>query len=374
MRDLTGGGVERQVLTLAGELQGLGLDVSVVVHQARGELCDRLPGQLRIVNLNSSRTLQDIPRLARFLRAEQPDILLSNLDHNNVAAMLAAKLAMVRTKVVICQHNALSSGFSGDLSWTYRFIPLAYRALSPFMGAAVAVSEGLATELHDLAGLPASKIHLIHNAVIGPEFEARAQDPVAHPWLDERTEPVFVTAGRLVPAKDHGTLLRALAVHRRSHSGRLLVLGAGTLQDGLQTLSRDLGIADAVDFLGFQPNPLPYFRRADAFVLSSVSEGFGNVLVEAMGCGTPVISTDCAHGPAEILDRGRFGLLVRTGSPDALAGALGQVGDLRDRWPAALLKARAADFSNSACASDYLTVFRALIRTDGQARRATNAI
>ena len=85
-----------------------------------------------------------------------------------------------------------------------------------------------------------------------------------------------------------------------------------------------LGLHDAVDFLGFQDNPLPYFRRASAFVLSSYAEGFGNVLVEAMGCGTPVIATNCEHGPAEILDDGRYGVLVEPRNAQALADAMDQ--------------------------------------------------
>ena len=128
MHDLSGGGVERQSLALAMELQHLGFEVTLVLHQLRGELQEKVSDRLRLVDLQSSRTIHDIPRLARFLRRERPDVLLANLDHNNVAALLAKTMARSRTKVVICQHNPISSEFSDTLSWTYRGIPTAYRA------------------------------------------------------------------------------------------------------------------------------------------------------------------------------------------------------------------------------------------------------
>jgi glycosyltransferase involved in cell wall biosynthesis len=361
MHDLAGGGVERQAIRLAHALQINGLSVVLVLHQMRGELQAMIPATLRVVDLQSRRTLHDVPLLVRFLRRERPGILLSNLDHNNVAAVLAGQLAATGTPVVICQHNAISGSFSNGLGWSYRAIPLVYRALSPFINAAVAVSEGVAKELHILAHIPRHKIKLIHNAVIDGDFKSRAEQPVAHRWLDDPKVPVFVTAGRLVPSKDHEALLHALALYRRHQQGRLLVLGTGPLLHKLEALAGLLGIADAVEFLGFQENPLPYFRQAAAFVLSSHSEGFGNVLVEAMGCGTPIISTDCDHGPAEILGRGRYGSLVPPRSPQALAHALGTVAGLRERWPAGLLKARAAEFSTAACVAAYVKLFQSLV-------------
>jgi glycosyltransferase involved in cell wall biosynthesis len=361
MHDLSGGGVERQSLALATELQLLGFEVTLVLHQTRGELETKVSEHLRLVDLGSRRTIQDIPRLARFLAREKPDVLLANLDHNNVAALLAKAMAFSSTKVVICQHNPISAEFFEGLNWTYRGIPLAYRVLSSLIARAVAVSDGIAEELRTIAHLPPRKVMTLHNPVIADDFALRASQPVTHPWLEQRDTPVFVCAGRLVPQKDHPTLIRALAIHRERIPSRLLLLGTGGLRQPLEELAQELGIADAVDFLGFQDNPLPWFRRSDAFILSSRSEGFGNVLVEAMWCGTPVISTNCPHGPAEILDGGRFGVLVAPGDPEALAAAMDRISTLPGRYPPALLRTRAAEFSNSACAQRYADMLHSLI-------------
>jgi glycosyltransferase involved in cell wall biosynthesis len=154
----------------------------------------------------------------------------------------------------------------------------------------------------------------------------------------------------LVPQKDHATLLRALArMHRQS---RLLILGTGEQQSKLATLSHDLGIADRVCFAGFVTNPLPYIRSATAFILCSAYEGFGNAIVEALGCGTPVISTDCPYGPSEILANGRYGTLVPVGGVQALADAMETAGPIssakrRD------LRNRAAAFTADRAAQSY---------------------
>lgn len=360
LHDLAGGGAERQSLIIAEEFRRNGIEVTLVLHRLRGQLLDQVPDGLRILDLNSPRTLMDVPRLIRFLRQEKPDILLSNVDLNNVAALLAKSLSFSPTKVVICQHNPISSAFVVGEQWLYRHVALFYRMLSPFITRAVAVSSGVAGEIEALSGLPGDRVLTIHNPVVGPDFQARSSAIAYHRWFHQPDQPVFVTAGRLVPQKDHETLLRALALHRRHADSRMILLGSGPLEPSLKALAASLGIEDAVEFLGFVSNALPYIRQADAFVLSSRCEGFGNVLVEAMGCGTPVISTRCDHGPAEILNGGQYGILVETRNPEAMAAAMDEVATLRTRFPAEILRQRASDFSYETCALRYMAMLKTL--------------
>jgi glycosyltransferase involved in cell wall biosynthesis len=183
--------------------------------------------------------------------------------------------------------------------------------------------------------------------------------PVEHPWFTTREGPVFVTAGRLVPQKDQATLLRALAIARKRINARLIILGTGPLQASLEKTASDLGIRDAVDFLGFKENPLPYYREADAFVLSSNFEGLGNVLIEALGCGTPVITTDCPYGPAEIVQNGRFGILVPVGDSDAFGEAMASEG--WRRWTPDQLKETTDRFRVEDIATQYLATMTAAV-------------
>jgi glycosyltransferase involved in cell wall biosynthesis len=360
MHDLSSGGVERQSLVLLRELQARGVAVTLIVHAMRGELVSLLPRGIPVLNLRSGRTLQDVFRLRRYLLDDRPDVLMANVDHNNIAAALAKALARTATRLVICQHNPLSAGFHATVNWKHRVVPWFYRGLASRIDHAVAVSEGIASELVG-NGLPASKVSTIFNAVIGDDFIDRSLAPVRHPWLLNKDRPVFVTAGRLVPMKDHETLLRAFAIHLHTYRARLMVLGVGPKLAELQALADSLGIADHVAFEGFVQNPLPYMRAADGFVLSSQSEGFGNVLVEAMGCGTPVLSTDCAYGPSDILADGKYGILVRPRDPEALASGLERLRDARDSWPSDRLRQRAGAFSYSACADAYDRLLNSLV-------------
>lgn len=359
IHDLSPGGVERQSLVLADELRARGVDIVLVLHQLRGELIHLLPPGIPVVNLRSARTLQDVFRLRRYLQTEQPDVLVANVDHNNIAAALANILAGTKTKLIICQHNPLSAGFHATVNWKHRLVPMFYKVLSSRIDHAVAVSDGIARELIN-AGLMPAKVSTILNAVIGDDFHDRSREPVSHPWLVHKDRPVFVTAGRLVEMKDQRTLLRAFAIHLRRQPSRLMLLGTGPMLHELQALAGTLGIAEHVAFEGFVRNPLPYMRAADGFVLSSRSEGFGNVLVEAMGCGTPIISTDCPHGPADILAHGKYGILVPPRDPEALAPAFGRLLAERAKWPAERLRERASAFSYEACADGYARLLQSL--------------
>jgi glycosyltransferase involved in cell wall biosynthesis len=353
--DLAGGGVERMRLGMLPVLRQRGVDVTLLLHAKRGDLLPQLPADTRVIGFETSRTLFDLLPLARYLRREKPDVLLVSLDHNNIIALIAKALAFSRTRVVICQHNALSSEVV-EHGGKYRSVPFFYRWLSPIAHGVVAVSRGVADDLTNSCRIPRDRITVIYNPVITERFQEQLNQPLQHHWLDDPSVPVFITVGRLVPQKDHVMLLKALAIYRRRAPARLIILGVGPLRETLEQLAQELGIADAVEFAGFQENPLPWIKRASAMILSSRFEGFGNVLVEALGCGTPVISTNCPFGPDEILDNGRYGVLVPVGDAEALAAAMAS--DLRNTWPSALLRNRALNFTVNSTVNQYLDLFR----------------
>jgi len=216
MHDLSPGGVERQCLLLAKALKARGVAVTLVLHRLRGELQPLLPEGVPVVDLQSSRTLRDIGRLRRYLLDQRPDILMANVDYNNVAASLATILAGTATRLVICQHNPLTPTYYAVVNWKYRLIPTLYRLLGFRVDRAVAVSDGIAGELVQRAGLPPRKVTTISNAVIGEDFAARAGMQVLHAWFRSGAPPVFVSVGRLVGMKDHSFLLQAFALFRQN--------------------------------------------------------------------------------------------------------------------------------------------------------------
>jgi len=350
---LRGGGAERVFVHLSRGFTLRGLSLDMVLTQAQGPYLSQLPPQVRCIDLGKRRVLYSLPRLIQYLRAVKPSVLLSALDHANVVALLARQWARVPTKVVVSVHNTMSVATKFSRHSRERLIPALARWLYPKAYRVVAVSQGVAADTARLYNLPPDKIEVIYNPVVMPELIALSQQPVEHPWLSTGQPPVILGVGRLTAQKDFATLIRAFAQVYQSREARLVVLGEGEDRPLLERLVCELGLQHSVALPGFVENPFSWMRRAATFVLSSKWEGLGVVLIEAMACGTPVISTDCPSGPREILEDGKWGKLVPVGDPDKLAEA---IIDTLDNPPAYNPAVRAADFSVERAVEDYLNV------------------
>ena len=205
-----------------------------------------------------------------------------------------------------------------------------------------------------MSELPRERITTVYNGVDLRRLDELAASPVADPWFESDAPAVLMAVGRLAPQKDFRNLLEAFARVRSRRGVRLVILGEGPERARLESLAADLGIAADVKMPGAVLNPFAYMARASLFVLSSAWEGFGNVLVEALACGCPIVSTDCPSGPREILDGGAFGPLVPVGDDEALAdGIIHALALPADRGR---LRERAQIFSVHAAVDRYLEV------------------
>ena len=194
------------------------------------------------------------------------------------------------------------------------------RLVYPRADTLVAVSDGAAKDLGETLGLCRGHVKTIYNPVVFPGLIQMSYEEV--PDLQDIQSPIILAAGRLAREKDYPTLLKAFSRVLSHGPAKLIILGTGELEAELKAQAVQLGIADHLIMPGFVDNPYAWMRRANVFVLSSAWEGFGNVLVEAMACGTPVVSTDCPSGPAEILEGGKWGRLVPVGDHEALSEAI----------------------------------------------------
>jgi glycosyltransferase involved in cell wall biosynthesis len=298
-----------------------------------------------------AQVLGAIPPLRRYLLHERPTVLLSALDFANITAIVAGELAGVPgQRVVASVHNHLTSAVANaERGHLRRIVPLA-RRFYPRAASIVAVSAGVAADLAERLALPLERITTIYNPVITPRIATLASAALTHRWFANDAPPVILGVGKLRRQKDFATLIRAFAIVRQSHDARLLVLGEGPERASLERLAQSLGCAETVELAGFDPNPYRFMARAAVFALSSAWEGFGNVLVEAMACGCPVVSTACTSGPAEILADGCYGPLVPVGDAAALAQALRQQLDTRgDRDPGIERARQFSDVASAAC-------------------------
>ncbi len=367
--DLSGGGAERLYLGLAPAFVEAGFDVTFLLDREQGELLGSVPAGTLVVSLGASRQLAALPRLVRFLRRTRPDLLLSAMEHMNVMSVLARGVSGARTGIVLSQHNALSEQAKRP-GLKHRIVPLLYRLALPSAAAVVAVSRGVADDMAQRAHIPRERIQVIYNGAIRPDFE-HAVGAATPAWWPASGR-VILSVGRFVPQKDHATLLRAFARLPGDRADHLVLLGEGPLRPELDALARELDIAERLHMPGFLANPLPAMARADLVVLSSRFEGFGLVLAEALACGTPVVSTDCPYGPAEILENGRYGALVPVGAPGVMADAIAAALDTPvDR---VRLSARGRSFSIARCAADYLALFGQVLPTNMGARHPASHV
>jgi glycosyltransferase involved in cell wall biosynthesis len=342
LMDLDGGGAERVMINLARGFAEQGLKVDLVLVKAEGPYLSQLPSNVRVVKLESSRLILSLPALARYLKQEQPPVLISALEDTNMVALWAKKLASVSTQVVVTVHNHLSREAQNATTLKRQLTPQFVKWFYPSADRIVAVSQGVAENLVDM-GLPSVKIKAIYNPIVTPELSEKLQESIAHPWFLPSQPPVILGVGRLEKQKDFPTLIHAFARVRQQHQVRLMILGEGSERSHLESLVQELGLAEDVVFGGFVANPYAYMARASVLVLSSAWEGFGNVLVEAMAAGTPVVSTDCESGPAEILANGQYGKLVAVADSEGMAKAI--MATLEKAPDGEALKKRANEFS-----------------------------
>ena len=301
--------------------------------------------------------------VARYVREARPRLLLSALPFANDASVFGGALSGHSVPLVVSLRNNVGTSYSEKKKSIAR-------VLTPVADAAVAVSRGVAADAIERLGLDERDVHTIYNPKPLADIRCLAEEEVSHPWFEDLAPapPVILTVLKEGPQKDPATLVAAFRLVRDRVSARLAILG--NLSDAYRAetmaLAANFAVEKDVEFLGFDENPFRYMRRAGLFVLSSRYEGLPNVLIEAMACGTPVVSTDAPYGPAEILENGRWGRLTPVGDAPALAAAIVEALEGK-AIPAEALRRRADDFSTDRAVAAYEALFDSLIDRNAHA-------
>jgi glycosyltransferase involved in cell wall biosynthesis len=308
------------MVNLAAGLASAGCVVDLVVAKAAGPYLSEVPSSVRLVDLDCGGAAAAFLRLVGYLRSARPIAMVSTLAHANAVAVAACRVGGRGTRVYVREASMfpmdLPPGMKGRV--ISAILPTLYRRAD----GVVAVSAGVARHAATVFGLDPRRVRVIYNGVICPALFEMAARPLEHPWFRPGEPPVALAVGNLKKAKDFATLLRAFSLVRRSARARLLILGEGGERGALEALAGDLGLGEDVSLPGFVANPFPYMRAAGVFVLSSVTEGLPNVLIQALALGKPAVATDCQSGPREICAGNPGARLVPVGDAAAMAKSI----------------------------------------------------
>lgn len=320
LASLRGGGAEKNVVYLANFFIENGFKVDLVLVKKTGPYLKDLHSKINIIDLDKNRSISSIFALRRYLREVNPDVLMSSVIHINLVTILAKLLLFnkIKTRIVVNQVNHLTIPIiKNDKAKLFHLLKLRLIAfLYTFSDGIICLSKGVMKDVLSYGIIPKGLTTCIYSPVV---TNAMIEYSSNIPPFKKIT---FVGVGRLEEQKNFSLLIDAFFIVKQSLDAQLIILGEGSLRGKLDSQVNKLGLQNDISFIGFIDDPFSYIKRSDALVLSSLWEGFGNVLAESLALGVQVVSTDCPSGPSEILCDGDYGQLVPVNNAEALSAAM----------------------------------------------------
>jgi len=348
-------GVDRAMQHLIPALAGRGYRVDLLHVRRHGPYLKDPPPGVRVVDLGTRSTYPSLLPLIRYLRRERPAVLLADKDRVNRTALLGRRLSGARPRLVLSSGTTISIDLAHRGAFERWLQRNSMGRLYRFADQVIVTSRGVADDMAAYTGLARGLIRVVPSPVVpDPLFHTTPPRP-AHPWFQAGQPPVILGVGELAMRKDFPTLIRAFARVRAERPCRLVILGEGGQRAELQALAAGLGVGEDLALPGYQSNPYAFMAHAALFAFTSLWEGLGFVLIEALAMGTPVVSVDCPSGPREILQDGEYGPLVAVADDLALSRAIRET--LDHPLPGGRLREAARPYGVEASTSAYLQAF-----------------
>lgn len=349
----SGGGAEKVAVNLANHYAETGIETTLLVFINEGPYKTHLNGRVNVVDLGVTRARYAILKLRSALSRTGVTHVISVIRDANIMLGLVGN----KDKNIVFAYREANTlhgvhSLPRFKSWLYQFLlRLSYKKAD----IVIANSEDTKADLVRNQITDRESIKVIRNPVIPEDFHSKVSEKAGHPWLKSDGK-VVLNVGRLHPQKNQKLLIDAFSkVVENKPDAKLLILGEGDEEKSLKAQIKRLKLNHSVDIVPFQQNPFPYYCESDLFVLTSNWEGFGNILVEALACGTPIISTDCPGGPRSILADGKFGTLAPVGDVEKLAVAITRQLDDSAQLNRDELIARGMEYTVDTVADEYLT-------------------
>tara|TARA_B100000989_G_scaffold216522_1_gene164890 strand:- start:578 stop:1660 length:1083 start_codon:yes stop_codon:yes gene_type:complete len=299
------GGAEKVTVNLVNELINKGHWVDLILITNQGDFFEELSNKCNLISFNKSRSRYAFFSLYRYLLKSKSTVLISTLRETSILSGLVFKLPFLKQKLVLREASQYEeNSFLGKF-----LLNFAYRSANLFIANSNFTKKSFDEKVFKFFKKDFKTV-VIGNPVFNRNFEERLNNSFDHEWFESEKLKILVSCGRLDPIKRFDLLIKAFHIALKSKDFlRLILIGNGSEFEKLKNLSIFLGLESVIEIIKFDHNPARIFSKADLFVSCSLTEGFSNVLVEALRSGVKVLSSS-SGGPNDILENGKYGKLV----------------------------------------------------------------
>ncbi len=316
---LNGGGAEKVLVNIVNNLSSYHYKITLVLFEKKGSFLDKIQNHIEIIDLKKKNRYSFfvlILKLSFCIRKTKPNTVISFMEYANYITIFSKLLSLTNFKLILTTHCYLSESFVSHRLNTLK--KLLIKILYNYSDHIVVPSVGVMKDLTHNFNCAPSKVKVIHHPLNFNEINVLKEEPLKRPG----NKTFILSIGRLSKEKGYDYLIKSYSKICHQIEEDLYILGKGPEETNLKNLTHDLKIDDRVYFLGFQSNPFKFIKNAKLFILSSIFESFAIVIIEALACSTPVISTDCPFGPGEIITNGKNGILIPIRDEKAIANSI----------------------------------------------------
>ena len=321
------GGAERVLQQMLNYFMKVNFEfqVDLLLAKKEGDLLKGLHKDINIVDFNKKHVRDCLIDLVRYLKINRPNVFISVLDYANIIASLAHIISRCNSRLILWEHSIISYHSQKTISkvWIIRYFLI--RMFYNHAHKIITVSKGAKDDLISDYSINKQKIKIINNPIDIQSVISLSEAEVKIPSINYKNKNYIVSVGRLATVKNYRLLIEAYSKLSKILNYKLVIIGDGPEYQNLQKQITGLNLESRIILTGYLENPYPLIKNANVFVVSSKWEGFNLVLLEALALKRQIVSTDCPCGPREILDNGRFNLMVPVDNSDALSNGILQI-------------------------------------------------